>query len=61
MRADRAYNSQTYTVLASSPVVERFLDEESAAVAELEAFIGKTIRFQIDPVYTQDQYDVVLR
>ena len=61
MRADRAYDSQTYTVLASAPVVERFLDEESAAVAELEAFIGKTIRFQIDPVYTQDQYDVVLR
>ncbi|WCN09061.1 ribonuclease G [Marinomonas mediterranea] len=61
LRADRAYNSQTYTVLASSSVVERFLDEESVAVAELEAFIGKTIRFQIDPVYTQDQYDVVLR
>lgn len=61
MRADRAYDSHTYTVLASGSVVERFLDEESAAVAELEAFIGKTIRFQIDPVYTQDQYDVVLR
>ncbi|WP_067223275.1 ribonuclease G [Marinomonas gallaica] len=61
MRADRAYDSQTYTVLASSSVVERFLDEDSTAVAELEAFIGKTIRFQVDPVYTQDQYDVVLR
>ncbi|MCZ2723026.1 ribonuclease G [Marinomonas sp. 15G1-11] len=61
LRADRAYNSQTYTVLASSLVVERFLDEESAAVAELEAFIGKAIHFQVDPVYTQDQYDVVLR
>lgn len=61
MRADRAYNTQTYTVLASNSVVERFLDEDSTAVAELEAFIGKTIRFQVDPVYTQDQYDVVLR
>lgn len=61
MRADRAYNTQTYTVLASNSVVERFLDEDSSAVAELEAFIGKTIRFQVDPVYTQDQYDVVLR
>lgn len=61
LRADRAYDSQTYTVLASSSVVERFLDEENTAVAELEAFIGKTIRFQVDPVYTQDQYDVVLR
>ncbi|CUB03239.1 ribonuclease G [Marinomonas fungiae] len=61
MRADRAYNSHTYTVLASNSVVERFLDEDSSAVAELEAFISKTIRFQVDPVYTQDQYDVVLR
>jgi len=61
LRADRAYNSQKYTVLASSLVVERFQDEESAAVAELEAFISKAIHFQVDPVYTQDQYDVVLR
>ncbi|WP_191603057.1 ribonuclease G [Marinomonas algicola] len=61
LRADRAYNSQTYTVLASSLVVERFQDEESAAVAELEAFISKAIHFQVDPVYTQGQYDVVLR
>ncbi|MBR7887959.1 ribonuclease G [Marinomonas sp. A79] len=61
LRADRAYDSQTYTVLAASTVVERFLDEESVAVAELEAFIGKSIRFQVDSVYTQDQYDVVLR
>ncbi|GAB3476309.1 ribonuclease G [Marinomonas epiphytica] len=61
LRADRAYNSQTYTVLAAPAVVERFLDEESVSVAELEAFIGKTIRFQVEAVYTQDQYDVVLR
>jgi ribonuclease G len=61
LRADRAYDSQTYTVLAASSVVERFHDEESVAVAELEAFIGKAIRFQVDSVYTQDQYDVVLR
>ncbi|RDL45766.1 ribonuclease G [Marinomonas piezotolerans] len=61
LRADRAYDSSTYLVLASTSVVDRFLDEESAGVAELEAFIGKTIRFQVEPVYTQDQYDVVLR
>jgi Ribonuclease G/E len=36
------------------------LDEESTAVAELEEFIGKTIRFQADEQYAQEQYDVVL-
>ena len=36
------------------------MDEESAAVAELEAFVGKTIRFQAEEQYSQEQYDVVL-
>ncbi|MDB4837505.1 ribonuclease G, partial [Marinomonas sp.] len=31
LRADRAYNSQTYTVLAACNVVDRFLEEESAS------------------------------
>jgi ribonuclease G len=29
-------------------------------VAELEEFIGKTIRFQAEEQYSQEQYDVVL-
>ena len=40
--------------------VDRILDEESAAVAELEEFIAKTIRFQAEDQYNQEQYDVVL-
>src|SRR5690554_7702279 len=48
LREERAYNAETYMVLASQPVVDRLLDEESAAVADLETFIGKTIRFQVD-------------
>jgi ribonuclease G len=36
------------------------LDEESNSVAELEAFIGIPIRFQVESNYTQEQYDVVL-
>jgi ribonuclease G len=41
-------------------VVSRILDEESTAVAELEEFIGKTIRFQPEEQYSQEQYDVVV-
>jgi ribonuclease G len=29
-------------------------------VADLEEQIGKTIRFQVESIYTQEQYDVVL-
>ena len=47
-------------VLASPKVVARITDEESAAVAELEEFLGKSIRFQADEQYLQEQFDVVL-
>ncbi|MFB9885766.1 ribonuclease G [Balneatrix alpica] len=61
LRQHRAYNTESYLVLANQAVVDKLLDEESDRVAELEAFIEKTIRFQIEPLYTIEQFDVVLR
>lgn len=60
LREERAYSAETYMVLASQPVVDRLLDEESASVADLEIFINKTIRFQVEQHYSQEQYDIVL-
>ncbi len=60
MRAVRQFEAQKLLVLASPIVVARILDEESATIAELEEFIGKTIRFQSEDHYAQEQYDVVL-
>ena len=59
-RAVRQFEADTLMVIASPLVVNKILDEESAAVAELEEFIAKTIRFQADDQYAQEQYDVVL-
>jgi ribonuclease G len=59
-RAVRQFDAQKLLVLAAPKVVGRILDEESAAVAELEEFTGKTIRFQPEEHYAQEQYDVVL-
>ena len=59
-RAVRQFEAEKLLVLATPKVVARILDEESAAVAELEEFIGKTIRFQAEEHYSQEQYDVVL-
>ncbi|MCO5095587.1 MAG: ribonuclease G [Xanthomonadaceae bacterium] len=59
-RAVRQFEAEKLLVLASARVVTRILEEESGAVAELEEFIGKTIRFQADEQYAQEQYDVVL-
>ena len=59
-RAVRQFDAQHLLVLAAPKVVNRILEEDSAAVAELEEFIGKTIRFQPEENYSQEQYDVVL-
>jgi ribonuclease G len=59
-RAVRQFEAKQLLVLAAPKVVNRIMEEESAAVAELEEFIGKTIRFQPEENYSQEQYDVVL-
>ena len=59
-RAVRQFEAHQTLVLASPKVVNRILEEESVAVAELEEFIGKTIRFQPEEHYSQEQFDVVL-
>ena len=60
LRAVRAYDGDSYLVLGSDSVIDRLLDEESNNVADLEEFINKTIRFQVEPMYSQEQFDVVL-
>jgi len=41
-------------------VVDLFLEEESQAMAMLSDFIGKPISMQVESVYSQEQYDIVL-
>ncbi len=60
VRAVRQFDAARLLVIASPKVVGRITDEESNAVAELEEFLGKSIRFQADAQYLQEQFDVVL-
>lgn len=60
LREARQYEMQSLLVLASHDVVDMLLDEESTSLAELEDFIGKPIKLQVETLYTQEQYDVVL-
>jgi len=60
LREARQFDAQTLMVLASQEVVDLLLDEESDSVAELEEFTGKTIKFQVESLYMQEQFDVVL-
>src|SRR6478672_2858830 len=60
VRAVRQFDAERLLVIASPKVVARITEEESNAVAELEEFLGKSIRFQADTQYMQEQFDVVL-
>ncbi|BCO31561.1 axial filament protein [Thiohalobacter sp. COW1] len=60
LREARQYDAEQLLVLAAHEVVDLLLDEESTSLAELESFIGKPIKFQVESLYTQEQYDVVL-
>jgi ribonuclease G len=59
LREARQFDAQQLLVLASQEVVDLLVDEESDGLADLEAFIGKPIKFQVEALYTQEQYDVV--
>jgi len=60
IREARQYDAKQLLVLCAQEVVDLLLDEESASLAELEAFVGIPIKFQVESSYTQEQYDVVL-
>lgn len=60
MRDARAYENDTLMVLAAQGVIDRLLDEESANVADLEEFIGKTISLRVEPDINPEHFDIVL-
>ena len=60
LRGMRQFNAQRFLVLASQAVVDRLLDEEAEAMAQLEKLTGSPIRFQVETFYHQEQFDVVL-
>jgi ribonuclease G len=60
LREARQFDTERLLVIASQEVIDQLVDEESAAFAELEAFIGKPITLQVENLYSREQYDVVL-
>jgi ribonuclease G len=61
LREARAYpKARELRILAAPGVIDRFGEEESAALAELSEFIGRPVSLQVESGYTQEQYDIVL-
>jgi len=59
-RVNRAYDADKFVVYASPAVAETLEGDESHALAELEVFIGKQVKIQVEPLYIQEQFDVVM-
>jgi ribonuclease G len=60
MRDCRAADAGTLMIQAAHDVVDFLLVEEAATVADLEAFIAKTIQFRAEPGYSREQFDIIL-
>lgn len=60
IRESRLFEAEHFLVLAAQEVVATLLDDESESLSELELFIGKPIKLQVEQSYNQETYDVVM-
>lgn len=60
MREARQFNAREFRIMASQTVIDMFLDEESQSLAQLSDFITKPISLQVESLFTQEQYDIIL-
>jgi len=60
LREARQFEGDGYMVLASQVVIDMLLDEESASFLQLQEFIGRPVQLQVETLYQQEQFDVVL-
>jgi ribonuclease G len=60
LREARQFSAREYRIMASQTVIDQFLDEESQSLAQLSDFIAKPISLQVESLFTQEQYDIIL-
>ena len=59
-RDARQFSAHEYRILASQPVADLLLGDEAQALALLSDTIGKPVSVQVEPLYHQEQYDIIL-
>ncbi len=60
MRDSREYETVSYRILASEKVIDMLLNEEQMSLMNLQEFINAKIELQVENLYMQDEYDVVM-
>ncbi|MFO0234792.1 MAG: ribonuclease G [Burkholderiales bacterium] len=59
-REARQFNPREFRILASQAVIDLFLEEEAQHLAAVGDAIGKQISLQVESLYSQEQYDIIL-
>ncbi|MGH8576677.1 MAG: hypothetical protein ACREXX_17740 [Gammaproteobacteria bacterium] len=59
LRACRQFDTKQILALAPPAVAERFLDDASAGIAEMQVAAGRPITVRAEASYGPEQYDVV--
>ncbi|MFD1009297.1 MULTISPECIES: ribonuclease G [Oceanisphaera] len=59
-RVNKAYDADKFVVYASLAVASALQEDETHMLAELEVFIGKQVKVNSEPLYNQEQFDVVM-
>ena len=60
LREARQFNPKEFRIVASQEVIDLFLEEEAQPLAALGDLIGRRIALQVETLYQQEQYDIVL-
>jgi len=60
LREARQFGAAEYMIVASQAVVDLLMDEEATSLLNLQEFIRRPIQLKVEPLYHQEQYDVVL-
>lgn len=60
VRVHRTIDADRFLVYASQAVVDVLTGDESHALAEVEIFVGKQVKVQTEPLYSQERFDVVM-
>jgi len=60
LREAKQFNPREFRIMASQVVVDMFLEEESQHLAMLGDFIGKPISLQVESMFPQEHYDIIL-
>jgi len=59
LRETRAFECDTFLVLAAQAVIDRLLGEDASYVSDLEEFTGRTLQFKVDGLFSPDQYNII--